>query len=155
MHALTPVRQLSGLLSIACLLSALAHASGGGPTEVRFAPGASQAEVSGAVVRGTREVYSIVARKGQWAQLELRSAESNAVFTLWRPGARLGALPDDDVQGRSLPDAGDGDDATRWQGPLPDSGRYLVVVGTTRGNATYTLSVAIGERASPQVSPPK
>jgi len=39
--------------------------------------------------------------------------------------------------------AGEEDDATVWAGELQQSGRYLVVVGPTRGNATYEVTVTI------------
>ena len=44
---------------------------------------------------------------------------------------------------KALLGAGEGEDCKRWSGVLPDTGTYLVVVGPTRGNATYTLTVAI------------
>ena len=45
---------------------------------------------------------------------------------------------DEDLAG-----AGEGEDATTWQGQLPTTGDYTVVVGGTRGNASYTLEVSI------------
>jgi hypothetical protein len=39
--------------------------------------------------------------------------------------------------------AGETDDATVWQGTLPVSGKYLIVVGGTRGNAAYKLKITI------------
>jgi hypothetical protein len=39
--------------------------------------------------------------------------------------------------------SGGGEDAKDWSGILPNTGKYLVVVGPTYGNATYTLKVAI------------
>jgi hypothetical protein len=111
---------------------------------IRFARGASSAEVRGAVVRGTRALYSIAARKGQSMSLRIRAVEDNAVFQVYAPGARPetrdGVLQ---VIGEALPGAGEGEDATRWTGKLPQSGTYLLVVGATRGNATYRLTVAI------------
>ena len=116
--------------------------------EIRFAPGGSCATVSGAVVRGTRDMYSFSARKGQRAEIVVSAVESNAAITVWRPGARLGSTDEDDIQGDTLPGAGEGQDATHWRGPLPDTGRYLIVVGPTRGNATYELRLGIGTQAS-------
>jgi hypothetical protein len=111
---------------------------------IRFAQGASSAEVRGAVVRGERALYSIEAREGQRMSLDIRSLENNAVFQAYAPGAkpetRNGVL---EIAGETLPGAGEGEDATRWTGKLPRSGNYLVVVGPTRGNATYRLTVTI------------
>lgn len=111
---------------------------------VRFARGASGAEVRGAVVRGERALYSLQARGGQRMSLRIASPERNAVFQVYVPGA----VPDVkdsilEVAGDALPGAGEGDDATRWMGVLPRTGAYLVVVGSTRGNATYRLTFSI------------
>lgn len=111
---------------------------------IRFARGASSAEVRGAVVRGERALYSIDAREGQRMSLHIRAVENNAVFQVYAPGAR----PETrdavlEIVGEALPGAGEGEDATRWTGKLPRSGAYLLVVGATRGNATYTLTVTI------------
>lgn len=43
----------------------------------------------------------------------------------------------------SLPGAGDGDDAMKWTGRLPADNEYVIVVGGTRGNASYTLTISI------------
>lgn len=128
-------------------ISARAEATPGEkiPVEtIRFAPGASGAVVSGAVIRGERAFYALDARSGQWMSLSLSSAENNAAFQVYRPGARAerrnyGVR----VLGAALPGAGEGADARRWSGVLPETGAYLVAVGPTRGNATYRLSVAI------------
>ncbi len=44
---------------------------------------------------------------------------------------------------KKLLDAGDEDDAMTWSGTLPSSGDYKIIVGGTRGNATYKLTVSI------------
>lgn len=108
---------------------------------ITFARGKSQATVSGAVIRGTRDFYSIEAKMGQTAQFTITAAEKNAVFAIFQPGAVI--TDDGDVTGQALPKASDGDDARRWTGRLPATGQYLVVVGGTRGNATYKLSVTV------------
>lgn len=111
---------------------------------IRFARGASSAEIRGAVVRGERALYSIEARGGQRMSLRIAAPERNAVFQVYAPGAKVetndSAL---EVAGEALPGAGEGDDATRWTGVLPRTGAYILVVGPTRGNATYRLSVSI------------
>ena len=75
--------------------------------------------------------------------LKITALEKNAVFQVWRPGARLAAVASDPIEGLTLPGAGEGDDATEWHGPLPESGEYLVVVGGTRGNASYRFTLKI------------
>jgi hypothetical protein len=100
--------------------------------KIRFAKGSSTATVSGTVIRGDRDRYYVGARKGQTMAVKISSDESNAVFQVYRPGEE-----------DALPGAGDGDDATDWSGELPADGEYVIVVGGTRGNATYKLKVSI------------
>lgn len=116
--------------------------------EIRFATGSDSATVSDAVERGSRHYYSFVARKGQTAEIRITAVESNAAFTLWRPGVVLGQDRDASIRGHALPGAGEGADTNHWQGRLPESGSYVVVVGPTRGNATYQLRLIIGTAAT-------
>jgi hypothetical protein len=112
---------------------------------IRFEQGASGKDLSGAVIRGERSLYSLDARSGQRLNVSISAAEDNAVFQIYGPGARA-ERRDYGVEilgGKTLPGAGEGDDAKKWSGFLPDTGMYLVVVGPTRGNATYTLTVLI------------
>lgn len=105
------------------------------PQRIRFARGSSSAMVRGAVVRGERAVYLVRARAGQRMRVRVASPEDNAIFQLYAPGG-----------GGALPGAGEAADARAWSGVLPRSGDYRVVVGGTRGNASYTLRVAIAGR---------
>jgi hypothetical protein len=77
-------------------------------------------------------------------EMNISPLEGNAVFEIYKPGytvsERDGFIESD---GESLPEAGETNDAKVWKGVLPVSGKYLIVVGGTRGNATYTLQVAI------------
>jgi hypothetical protein len=102
------------------------------PRRIRFARGSSSAAVEGAVLRGERAVYLVGARAGQQMRVRVASPEENAVFQLHAPG-----------RGGTLRGAGETDDATAWSGALPRTGDYRIVVGGTRGNASYTLHVAI------------
>jgi hypothetical protein len=101
-------------------------------------------QVEGAVIRGERALYSFKARAGQHASLRISALEDNAVFQLYAPGAK----PETrdfvlKVRGKALPGAAEGEDAVQWGGALPDSGAYLLVVGPTRGNAQYRLTITI------------
>jgi hypothetical protein len=113
-------------------------------TPIRFAPGTSSAELSGGVERGGRAIYSFGARAGQRLSLRIGSVEDNAVVQVYLPGA---TLPTDDptgtIAGTTLPGAGEGEDAKAWDGRLPRSGTYLIVVGATRGGTTYRLRLSI------------
>ena len=98
---------------------------------VRFAPGKDSAIVKGAVLRGERDRYIVGAKARQTMMVTITSLEDNAVFEIGKP------------DGGELPGAAGGNDATKWRGVLPTSGDYVISVGGTRGNATYSLSIVI------------
>ncbi len=100
--------------------------------KVRFAKGASSTTIKGAVIRGESDRYYISAKAGQKMTVKIISLEKNAVFQIYYHGEE-----------ESLPGAGDGDDATNWSGELPIDNEYVIVVGGTRGNASYTLTISI------------
>lgn len=113
------------------------------PRALRFAKGHSSVTVKDSVVRGETQRWTFGARAGQMATLKISAPEKNAVLQVWRPGARLPTAQGDPIEGLTLAGAGEGDDATEWHGPLPESGDYVVVVGGTRGNASYRLTLKI------------
>jgi hypothetical protein len=84
------------------------------------------------VVRGDRDRYYVGAKAGQRMSVKITSTEKNAVFQIYFHGEE-----------ESLPGAGDGDDATTWSGELPIDNEYVIVVGGTRGNASYALTISI------------
>ena len=98
---------------------------------VRFARGKSSATLSGAVIRGDQDTYILGASRRQNMTVKITSLEKNAVFQIETPG------------GDYLENAGEMDDAMNWSGTLPESGDYRIIVGGTRGNATYKLTVSI------------
>ncbi|HEY9635372.1 MAG TPA: hypothetical protein V6D14_18355 [Coleofasciculaceae cyanobacterium] len=93
---------------------------------IQFAPGAVGTVVDDSVVRGTRDIYLLRARKGQTMILNITSVEQNAVFDVQAPNGQF-------LQ----------EESTRWSGVLPSTGDYSVIVSATRGNATYKLDVTI------------
>jgi hypothetical protein len=134
------------LVSMMLGLGAVAeHVQAGEAIEqIRFARGASGAEVTGSVIRGERALYMFNARAGQTATLQLSALEDNAAFQIYAPGAKP-EIQDSimEVLGDALPGAAEGDDAAEWKGTLPGSGGYLIVIGPTRGNAEYKLKITI------------
>jgi hypothetical protein len=76
-----------------------------------------------------RDRYILHARAGQTLIVHITSVENNAVFDIYRPGGK-----------RTLENA---QESTDWTGPLPRTGDYIIEVGGTRGNATYTLEVTV------------
>lgn len=79
---------------------------------------------SGAVVRGERVVYLLDTGGGEVLVPALSSLEANAVYDVYAPGGELLAQE-------------------RTGGPvlLPEPGEIQIVVGGTRGNATYDLGL--------------
>jgi hypothetical protein len=73
----------------------------------------------------------------------VKSQEDNAVFQVYPPGAAPYRDADDMVGITGEPLPGAEGDTKQWTGPLPATGSYLIKVGSTRGNATYELSVSL------------
>lgn len=82
--------------------------------------------LSGAVIRGQRDVYVLGARGAQTMTLNIASFEDNAVFDVLSPSGIILAR-----------------ETTSEDLHLPHRGDYMIIVGGTRGNATYTLNVMI------------
>ncbi|SKA39503.1 hypothetical protein SAMN02745126_06246 [Enhydrobacter aerosaccus] len=115
------------------------------PRAIFFATGSSKGTVGGHVARGERDLYSLGAKAGQIMTITITAPDDNAVFQIYEPGTKVERDADGtlDFKGKPLPGVGDGDDATRWSGRLPQTGLYLIVVGGTRGNARYSMDVKI------------
>jgi hypothetical protein len=119
------------LLLTALVLSLTVITSADITTRIRFAKGKNSATVSGSVVRGDRENFLVGAKAGQTMTVRISSLEDNAVFQIEGP------------DGEYLPGVADGDDAMKFMGVLPNKGDYKIIVGGTRGNTTYKLTVSI------------
>lgn len=99
---------------------------------IRFKPGTSSAVHTGTVERGDRDEYRLTAKAGQEMTVRISSIEDNAVFQIYQTKGM-----------KALDGAAEGEDAMSWQGKLPASGKYTIVVGGTRGNTSYKLEVTI------------
>ena len=124
-------RRLMAMIFI-CAFAFSSLSAQGVKKKVRFAKGTSSTTFRGAVVRGDRDRYYIGAKAGQTMSVKITSLEKNAVFQIYFHGEE-----------ESLPGAGGDDDATTWSGQLPIDNEYVIVVGGTRGNATYALTISI------------
>lgn len=98
---------------------------------VKFARGKSSVTLSNSVIRGDLDTYILRAKAGQWISVRITAVEDNAVFQVESP------------DGSYVEGAGETDDATSVTAVLPDTGDYRIVVGGTRGNASYRLTVSI------------
>jgi hypothetical protein len=124
-------RRVTAVIFI-CVFGFSSVAAQGVKKKVRFAKGTSSITIREAVVRGDRDRYYIGAKAGQRMSVKITSVEKNAVFQIYFHGEE-----------ESLPGAGEEDDATNWSGQLPIDNEYVIVVGGTRGNATYALTISI------------
>ena len=115
------------------------------PKVIFFSTGSTRGSTGGHVLRGSRDLYSVKATKGQIMTVTITAPDDNAVFQIYEPGTEIGRDADGLLQftGKALAHADDGDDATRWSERLPRTGTYLIVVGSTRGNARYSMDVKI------------
>jgi hypothetical protein len=122
----------SSICAVGCVASPVpALAQESRLQRIQFAPGSDSATIQTAVVLGTRDLYLLNAQQGQIITLKISSLEKNALFDVLTPADSTGQ--------RSILKEG----VTYWRGKLPATGDYIVVVGSTRGNATYKLQVSI------------
>jgi len=110
-----------------------------------FARGSTSGTAGGHVMRGDRDLYSLSAAKRQILTVTVTAPDNNAVFQIYEPGTQVRRAPDGSLEfvGKALPAADSGNDATRWSSRLPRTGTYLIVVGSTRGNARYSIDVKV------------
>ncbi len=87
--------------------------------------------LNGAVIRGQRDRYSLSILKGETLEVLISSLEGNAVFSILGPDQT------------PLPGTEEGKDTIQWSVPVQTDGSYAILVGPTRGNATYTLKVNV------------
>ena len=113
--------------------------------EVLFAKGQNSTLIKQSVIRGESDQYFLIGKAGQKMEVSITALEQNAVFQIYQPGYKAGKDQDGilEIKGATLKGAGEGEDAIAWKGVLPSSGKYLILVGGTRGNATYKLKISI------------
>jgi hypothetical protein len=113
------------------------------PQPIFFAAGSSSGTVGGRVVRGKRDLYSVKAIARQILTVTITTPDGNAVFQIYEPGTTISRDADGllEFKGKTLHDVGA--DAARWSGRLPLSGTYIISVGSTRGNASYSMDVKL------------
>ena len=97
-----------------------------------FPHGKSSTIVKGSVIRGDRDVYLIRVRAGQVMSVSITALEKNAAFSIYEPKTE-----------DAIPGTEEENDPTEWSGTLSKSGEYRIVVGGTRGNASYQLQVKV------------
>ena len=124
---------------------AMAQADCTRPLPLSFNKGASTAIRTGGILRAEDVCYFLSARAGQRLTLVVRSPDSNVVVAVYEPGYRVTPANDGpDIAGKTLRGAADQDEAQAVKALLPATGRYLFVLGTTRGaGGQYRMQVSI------------
>jgi hypothetical protein len=114
------------------------------PTPVHFAAGQDSAVITGAIVQGEVECFTLVANAGQKATVSIQSDGNIAVFQFYQTGWKVGTDDGDPViLGTAYSGAADGDDAQNWSGAIAKSGKSLITVGSTAGDTAYKLTIVI------------
>jgi hypothetical protein len=99
---------------------------------IKFPKGETSATIENSVIRGDEDSYLVGASRDQYMIITIMSVEDNAVFQIVNK-----------KMGEYLPGAEEGTDIKRWEGYLPSTGDYKIIVGGTRGNCDYTMKVSI------------
>jgi len=132
------------LAAIATSMLAVTAVSADVRREVRFPRGATGVTLEGAVVRADRDIYRLSARAGQTLRVRVRSVEDNAAVQVYPAGARYSRADWGwEFHTAAFPGATEEDGATAFTARLPRTGTYLIVVGPSRGNATYSLAISV------------
>jgi hypothetical protein len=110
-----------------------------------FPMGSTSGSVGGHVLQGNRNLYSVTGAQGQTLTVSITAPDDNAVFQLYEPDTKVQRDPDGTLEfiGKALPASDNGDDATRWSGHLPRAGTYLIAIGSTSGEARYSIDVTV------------
>jgi hypothetical protein len=136
------------LLVVASLAAAQASAAEPVPTPkpIYFSAGSPRGWVGGHVQRGDVDLYSVKAMEEQIMTVRLTAPGGNAVFQIYEPDTAIGRGNDGALEFKRAPlfdSAKTVPIGTRWSGPLPHDGTYIIAVGSTRGNARYSMEVRL------------
>lgn len=110
-----------------------------------FAAGSKSGTVGGHVLRGEHQLYSLTAEAGQLLTVTITAPANNAVFQIYAPGTKISRGTDGRLEftGKALHTSSEALDPARWSGRLPSDGTYVVAIGSSRGNAGYSMDVKI------------
>ncbi len=131
-----------GVIIVQGTPTSIPQAQIGGITQrIRFAAGATSAQVSGQINGTSVDTYLLEARSGQQMRALLSSPYGNAYLTIVSP------------QGSPLARAQAG--AQSFTGNLPESGDYTLQISAPAGTATttYVLNVSVTGGAAPTTPP--
>ena len=95
-------------------------------TRIQFTKKKNTATIENSVINGKRDKYLLKAKKGQQMTVNIASIEKNAVFDIVSPSGEILSQEN-----------------TSWEHKLLTKGNYQIIVGSTRGNATYRMKVTV------------
>jgi hypothetical protein len=93
---------------------------------LRFASGTSHTDINRHIRRGTSHIYHFRARRGQYMAVVLKTGKNTSLSVY--------SLNSGQIE--------NADGVTEWDGTLPDTGEYIIEIGTDR-TADYSLIVSI------------
>ena len=135
---------LIGLVAATVLGAATTQAAACPPAKpTQFDPGSDTMTLTGAAARGTRDCYALPLRYGQrLVILQGTDPSTQSVLQLFRPPWRIERADQSfTIIGAALPGTEDGREATRFEGRVPVTGDYLLVVGATSGGGGYRIMI--------------
>ncbi len=98
-------------------------------------PGNGYVQTNGNLAKNQLAIYTVSGLHGQTLEVNLASANNNAVFEIYVGQARDG--------GTTLVGAGSNDNAQYYYNQLPTSGDFQIVVGSLTSDISYQLDVAL------------
>ena len=100
-------------------VSLIGVCSAGEKKEIRFPRGSTSVMIGECVIRGERNLYFLTANAKQTTEIKISALEDNAVFQIYKPGYTVSKKDGiTDIDGESLPEAGETNDAKVWKGVL-------------------------------------
>lgn len=120
------MRKITTLFLLVCLLTAASWAQRDRTQRVNFARGADNASFNDGIARGENLIYVLGAGAGQNMVVAISSTENNAVFEVHAPNGNI-------IGRGTMTEEMD----MVWEGRLPSSGDYRIVVGSTRGGSEF------------------
>lgn len=125
------LRRVCTTIALFAVLSVAAVAQNEEVVTIRFPKGKSSKTINYAVLRDEVIIYKLRAKGGQRLSVKITSIEKNATFSIQQPN------------GDFITRSGDEFDVMVWNGVLPVTGEYNIIVSPTRGNADYRMTVSV------------
>ena len=112
---------------------------------IKFKKGESSTLINNSVIRGESDNYIFSASANQQLKIKIASLDENASVQIYEPGFEINTNEEGvfNIKVFNLVGKEEVKDSKEWSGMLNKEGNYLMVVGSTRGNAKYSLNIEI------------